>query len=777
MKLVFRETDGVTGDRLTLGDGAIPDGSLLTRSGRRIIGTLAGIAHNPVTVIDGDAIDLTIGGASLQELTADLLYDNNYFAINGSNQLTAAGTLLTHDLLSVTHHGDTIPAAVVRGDIITGQGAAPNTFWTRLAIGSSGNYLRSDGTDTAWSAFQAGDLPNLGTAGKLAKFGVTGLADSLLTETVGGIEITTGKYFGLGSAGGRITFTDNIATDFVTINDCYFGVGIATPLAKVHVAGNGALESTIIQDRASNDAYAAYNRVYKSRGTITARVNVNNGDTLGGWQMWGYYGGAFYQGAQMSADIDGTPSATSMPGRIMFYTTPVGATSPIEAGRITCEKHLQMLGDIRAQSDTYGFVAGAAQDFRLLYDGTNTVLRTLVGAANYIFDGYTTVDTDATVKIVGGEAKDAIFDLVCDEGDDAADKYRLRTVYNATSANNVLKIQCDNAVKDTFADLVTLTSAGYFGLGTTPSYLFHAVLNQNDITVGLIENTTDGTTAYSSVGCRGYGSNLMTLCAISPSYTTDSRTYWQDKGVLFSGNNVGMVIEQSRIFPIDLYTNSVHRVTVTGAGLVGVATTAPLGQLDICYAGTESIMTLSLGADHEASTRTNNTNKYFIVGMSHYASDTEGQRCIIKGSDDETNAFMRIGFSESHNGFTNIQIGVAPNSTSAHGYECIECTSTMIRLNGDHIDMDFCWEADANVNGLYCDAGLRSGLGSVGVGVAPATGGALEDPVLTVFGATDSIELIDIVTGDIDATPSYLWKCRRKGHSETYYIPMYYDSD
>jgi len=55
----------------------------------------------------------------------------------------------THALLS-SRHSDTTAAAVARGALITGQGSTP--AWARLAVGSSGTVLRSDGTDIAWSA-------------------------------------------------------------------------------------------------------------------------------------------------------------------------------------------------------------------------------------------------------------------------------------------------------------------------------------------------------------------------------------------------------------------------------------------------------------------------------------------------------------------------------------------------------------------------------------------------------------------------------------------------
>lgn len=52
-----------------------------------------------------------------------------------------------HDLLS-TANQDTTPASVVRGDIITGQGATPK--WARLAKPATPAVMYNDATDAAW---------------------------------------------------------------------------------------------------------------------------------------------------------------------------------------------------------------------------------------------------------------------------------------------------------------------------------------------------------------------------------------------------------------------------------------------------------------------------------------------------------------------------------------------------------------------------------------------------------------------------------------------------
>ena len=63
---------------------------------------------------------------------------------------------VNHNILSSTH-SDTTAAAVVRGDLMVGQSATPS--WQRLALGTGGQVLRSDGTDALWATLAKGDLP------------------------------------------------------------------------------------------------------------------------------------------------------------------------------------------------------------------------------------------------------------------------------------------------------------------------------------------------------------------------------------------------------------------------------------------------------------------------------------------------------------------------------------------------------------------------------------------------------------------------------------------
>jgi len=67
------------------------------------------------------------------------------------------GGATSHNLLSTTH-SDTEADTVVQGDLIVG-GATPT--WERLALGASGTFLKSDGSDPSWATLQASDIDTL----------------------------------------------------------------------------------------------------------------------------------------------------------------------------------------------------------------------------------------------------------------------------------------------------------------------------------------------------------------------------------------------------------------------------------------------------------------------------------------------------------------------------------------------------------------------------------------------------------------------------------------
>ena len=73
----------------------------------------------------------------------------------------------------------------------------------------------------------------------------------------------------------------------------------------------------------------------KSAGDGVTPVAVTNGDVLGDVKFAGDNGVDFSSvGASISAVVDGTVSATSMPAAVVISTTPGNSTAPVERLRV-----------------------------------------------------------------------------------------------------------------------------------------------------------------------------------------------------------------------------------------------------------------------------------------------------------------------------------------------------------------------------------------------------------------------------------------------------------
>jgi hypothetical protein len=88
----------------------------------------------------------------------------------------------------------------------------------------------------------------------------------------------------------------------------------------------------------ANDAFAARLDLSKSRGTtVGTNTVVANNDDLGDIYFNGADGTNFIPAGLIRCEVDGTPSANDMPGRLIFATTADGASSPTERMRIASD--------------------------------------------------------------------------------------------------------------------------------------------------------------------------------------------------------------------------------------------------------------------------------------------------------------------------------------------------------------------------------------------------------------------------------------------------------
>jgi len=87
--------------------------------------------------------------------------------------------------------------------------------------------------------------------------------------------------------------------------------------------------------RWSADASASRLHLQKGRGTIASPTTIVTGDTFGDLSFSGYDGFNMTNGARITASAEGTVASGVMPGRLAFWTTASGGSSPTERMRIT----------------------------------------------------------------------------------------------------------------------------------------------------------------------------------------------------------------------------------------------------------------------------------------------------------------------------------------------------------------------------------------------------------------------------------------------------------
>jgi hypothetical protein len=160
-------------------------------------------------------------------------------------------------------------------------------------------------------------------------------------------------------------------------------VGTSTdsgPVALVEVAVGG--QNAAQFGRYTSSSTPAYVLLTKSRSdTKGAHTVVQNNDGMGALSFLGSDGTAFVEGARIEAQVDGTPGANDMPGRLVFSTTADGGSSPTERVRITSTGQVRLAGaGITFNGDT-----AAANELDDYEEGTWTPVVTGWTSVTYTF--------------------------------------------------------------------------------------------------------------------------------------------------------------------------------------------------------------------------------------------------------------------------------------------------------------------------------------------------------------------------------------------------------
>jgi hypothetical protein len=113
-------------------------------------------------------------------------------------------------------------------------------------------------------------------------------------------------------------------------------------------------------------------------GAVGGNTIVQDSDAIGVIRFEGSDGSQFVQAAGIQCEVDGTPGANDMPGRLVFSTTADGSASPTERMRITSDAYVRLAsgtGGIQFNGDTAA--ANALDDYE---EGTFTPVLNGVGS-------------------------------------------------------------------------------------------------------------------------------------------------------------------------------------------------------------------------------------------------------------------------------------------------------------------------------------------------------------------------------------------------------------
>ncbi len=314
--------------------------------------------------------------STIPSVTTDKLYSDGTNLFWDGSALSGGGSVTTpHNVLSTTHP-DTTPATVVVGDLITGQ---TGPVWARLALGTTGMVLRSNGTNAVWS-FDGSLLTSLnaanltGTIAAISGVNVTNLnASNLASGTVplGRLSgITTTQ---LSATAGILRTQLSIAAGIVLTTD----VTGVLPFANGGTGLSAAADDTVL---VSNSAAWVASAVPDCEATNSA-LNYDTATNAFSCRSLGLGSGTV------------TSVALAVPAIFTVSGSPVTTTGTLTATLATQTANLVWAGPTTGAAAAPTFRALVTADFPLTGVGAGT---------------YSSVTVDTSGRVTAGSANQSL---------------------------------------------------------------------------------------------------------------------------------------------------------------------------------------------------------------------------------------------------------------------------------------------------------------------------------------------------------------------------------
>jgi hypothetical protein len=173
------------------------------------------------------------------------------------------------------------------------------------------------------------------------------------------------------SSGRLLVGTSSARTDFFNAASTY------TP--RFQLEGSDASGSTMMSLVSNNSAGLAPYLVFalQKSGSSGGDTVVADGNELGHISFQGNDGSEMVSAASITAQVDGTPGANDMPGRLVFSTTADGVSSPTERMRITSTGAVLVNTTTTATNALFEVSSNGAKKSFQVYNNDNVQLYSL----------------------------------------------------------------------------------------------------------------------------------------------------------------------------------------------------------------------------------------------------------------------------------------------------------------------------------------------------------------------------------------------------------------
>jgi hypothetical protein len=315
-----------------------------------------------------DQLAISTGGTSRLSIdsSGNLAVDTNTLYVDAVNNRVAIGTTAPTGALEV----GAVAGAVTSGDLLvttgsttasvtvgrtSGTGSDNTTFNVRNRIGTSVFYVNTGGqtvgigTTSAQSNFV---VSNSGAEGIELVVNQPDGANTVRYFNYNRSSATyqTVSHFGAAHrwfiGGNEKAQIDSSGRLLVGTSTARSNLLNSTYTAPLQIEGTTLDTASILLTCNTSDATTApvIHLTRSSGTTVGSNTIVQSGDVVGYISFSGNDGTQFVQAAQIKAEVDGTPGADDMPGRLVFSTTADGASSPTERMRITSTGQVRLAG-------------------------------------------------------------------------------------------------------------------------------------------------------------------------------------------------------------------------------------------------------------------------------------------------------------------------------------------------------------------------------------------------------------------------------------------------